>query len=168
MPLQWPEEADRREQLAMAGVPRLLLVSPGATPPAVWGVDEDWVSVEAPASERDDREMTLRRRLELRRGPTTPTAGLVLDDDGLVRRAGRWVALSELETRLVGLLLAAAGRCVSRAQLLDAGWPGQEREDRAVDGAVRRARAKLRDLGVEIHGITGVGYLLEVGGAPVP
>lgn len=68
MPLQWPEEADRREQLAMAGVPRLLLVSPGATPPAVWGVDEDWVSVEAPASERDDREMTLRRRLELRRG----------------------------------------------------------------------------------------------------
>ena len=168
MPLQWPEEADRREQMAMAGVPRLLLVSPGATPPAVWGVDEDWISVEAPASERADREMTLRRRLLLRRDPRTPPVGVVLDADGLVRRAGRWVALSELETRLVGLLLAAAGRGVSRAQLLDAGWPGQEREDRAVDGAVRRARTKLRDLGVEIHGITGVGYLLEVGGAPVP
>ena len=45
--------------------------------------------------------------------------------------------------------------------------PGEAREDRAVDGAVRRARTKLRDLGVEIHGITGVGYLLEVG-TPVP
>ena len=33
---------------------------------------------------------------------------MTLDGDGLVRRAGRWVALSDLETRLVGLLLAAA------------------------------------------------------------
>ena len=168
VPLHWPEEAARREQLAMAGVPRLLLVSAGATPPTTWGVDEDWISVDTPDAERLDRETTLRCRLELRRAPTTPTVGVTLDEDGLVRRAGRWVALSDLETRLVGLLLAAAGRCVSRAQLLDAGWPDQEREDRAVDGAVRRARTKLRDLGVEIHGITGVGYLLEVGGAPVP
>ena len=168
VPLQWPEEADRREQLALAGVPRLLLVSHGARPPGVWGVDEDWISVDAPAAERSDRETTLRRRLELRGSPTSPTVGVVLDEDGLVRRAGRWVALSEIETRLVGLLLAAAGKCVSRAQLLDAGWPGEEREGRAVDGAVRRARTKLRVLGVEIHGITGVGYLLEVGGTPVP
>lgn len=167
VPLQWPEEADRREQLAMAGVPRLLLVSPGTAPPAVWSVDEDWVSVDAPESERTDRMTTLRRRLELRGVPARPTVGVTLDEDGLVRRSGRWVALSDLETRLVGLLLEAAGRCVSRAQLLDAGWPGEAREDRAVDGAVRRARTKLRTLGVEIHGITGVGYLLEVGGAPV-
>lgn len=167
--LRWPEESARRDQLAAAGIPRLLLVSAGATPPSVWALDEDWILASAPAAERGHREATLRRRLDRRaEPPRRPTVGVAIDDDGLVRREGRWVALSELEVRLIAVLLAARGRCVSRDRLLEVGWPGQERDDRAVDGVVRRARAKLAALGVEIHGITGAGYLLEVGAAPVP
>jgi Transcriptional regulatory protein, C terminal len=160
--LRWPEDAARRVQLAAAGVPRLLLVSPGATPPRRWAVDEDWVAAGASVEERGQREATVRRRLELLADPPRrDRCGVVVDADGLVRREGRWVALSDLEVRLVRPLLDAAGRCVSRAELLAAGWPGEVRPDRSVDGAIRRVRAKLRPLGVRIHGITGTGYLLE-------
>ncbi len=167
--LRWPEESDRRDHLAAAGIPRLLLVSPGSAPPPVWAVDEDWLWTDAPPEDRAHREATLRRRLDLIAGPaSTPPSSIVLDGDGLARRHGRWVALSDLEVRLVRPLLAANGRCVSRAVLLEAAWAGEERHDRAVDGAIRRVRSKLRSLGVQIHGIAGVGYLLEVGAAPVP
>ena len=167
VPLRWPEESARRDQLAAAAVPRLLVVSAGASPPKAWAIDEDWILAEAPTAERGHREATLRRRLDQRiQPPRWRVVGVTLDNDGLVRREGRWVALSGLEVRLVAVLLAERGRCVSRARLLEAGWPGQQRDDRAVDGAVRRARAKLAVLGVEIHGITGAGYLLEVGTAP--
>ncbi|HEY5888479.1 MAG TPA: winged helix-turn-helix domain-containing protein [Acidimicrobiales bacterium] len=167
--LRWPEESDRRDHLAAAGIPRLLLVSPGAAPPPVWAVEEDWLWTDAPVGDRAHREATLRRRLDLIAGPAPPlTSSIALDEDGLVRRHGRWVALTELEVRLVRPLLAANGRSVSRADLLQAGWIGERRHDRAVDGAIRRMRSKLRPVGVQIHGITGVGYLLEVVAAPAP
>ena len=110
----------------------------------------------------------MRRRLDLVARPAPPRAAVALDEDGLVRRHGRWVALTDLEVRLVRPLLRANGRCLSRTALLEAGWSGEERHERAVDGVIRRVRSKLRPLGVEIHGITGAGYLLEVGAAPVP
>ncbi|MET0149033.1 MAG: winged helix-turn-helix domain-containing protein [Acidimicrobiales bacterium] len=167
--LRWPEESDRRCDLAAAGIPRLLLVSPDSAPPPVWAVDEDWLSIDAPLEDRAHREATLRRRMDLVTSPAPPpVTTIVVDGDGLARRHGRWVALTELEVRLVRPLLAADGHCVSRADLLEAAWPGEERRDRAVDGAIRRLRTKLRPLGAQIHGITGVGYLLEVGAAPVP
>ena len=166
--LLWPEEADRRDRLAAAGIPRLLLVRPGSSPPPAWSVDEDWLWTDAPPYDRAHREATLRRRLDLVARPAPPRAAVALDEDGLVRRHGRWVALTDLEVRLVRPLLRANGRCLSRTALLEAGWSGEERHERAVDGVIRRVRSKLRPLGVEIHGITGAGYLLEVGAAPVP
>jgi hypothetical protein len=167
--LRWPAEADRRRELAAEGIPRLLLVAPGARPPSPWELDEDWIAEDAPLEDRRHRERTLRQRLALVARPGAEVDhGLVVDDDGLVRRGGRWVALTDLELRLVRPLVAAPGRCVSRAVLLEAGWPGEARATRIVDGAIRRLRAKLRPLDVAVHGITGVGYLLEVGAGPVP
>ena len=169
IPLRWPEEAARRHELAAAGIPRLLVVAPGSAPPSTWEVDEDWIASGAPPEERAHREATLRRRLDLVAEPSPHVlCGVVVDDDGLARRDGLWVALSELEVRLVAPLLAATGHCVARSALLAAGWPGEDRPARSVDGAIRRLRAKLRPLGVRIHGITGAGYLLEVGPSPVP
>ena len=167
VPVQWPDEATRREELAAAGVPRLLLVAPGARPPASWSVDEDWIQADAASEERAHREATLRRRLDLVADPPPrPHCGLVVDEDGLARRDGRWVALSDLEVRLLQALLRRPGRCIPRPELLAAAWPGEARPDRAVDGAIRRVRAKVAPLGVRIHGITGVGYLLEVASGP--
>lgn len=168
IPVHWPEEANRRRELAAAGIPRLLLVAPGAAPPSEWEVDEDWIALGATSDEQAHREATIRRRLALvAEPPAGPHCGVAVDEDGLARRDGLWVALSELEVRLVRPLLVESGHCVSRARLLDAGWPGEARMSRAVDGAIRRLRAKLRPLGVRIHGITGAGYLLEVGPSPI-
>jgi hypothetical protein len=59
----WPSEADRRADLARAGVPRLLFVEPGAAPPDLWDLDEDWVRVPATAEEVTLRASTLQSRL---------------------------------------------------------------------------------------------------------
>ncbi len=64
-----------------------------------------------------------------------------------VRVAGRGVALSVLELRLITALLAADGRILSRDQLLDAihGVGEAEVTDRAIDVYVKRLRQKLGD-----------------------
>src|SRR5260221_101995 len=49
--VHWPRERQRREALAKAGVPRVLLVADGEVPPTRIGVGEDWIRV--PADERD-------------------------------------------------------------------------------------------------------------------
>jgi hypothetical protein len=59
----WPSEADRRAALARAGVPRLLFVEPGAAPPDLWDLDEDWVRIPASAEEVTLRANTLESRL---------------------------------------------------------------------------------------------------------
>jgi hypothetical protein len=67
----WPSDADRRADLARAGVPRLLLVEPGQIPPDEWARDEDWVRVPATVEEVTLRADTLRRRL----ASTAPPGG---------------------------------------------------------------------------------------------
>jgi hypothetical protein len=73
----WPSDADRRVELARAGVPRLLFVEPGAAPPELWDLDEDWVRIPTSAEEVTLRADTLRRRLRARIRPDevihTPT-----------------------------------------------------------------------------------------------
>ncbi len=73
--------------------------------------------------------------------------------------------LSRLEFDLLHTLLAHAGRVLSREQLLQQVWgydyPG---DDRAVDSAVKRLRAKLRAANPQADCITavrGVGYKLQ-------
>jgi two-component system response regulator VicR len=73
--------------------------------------------------------------------------------------------LSRLEFDLLHTLLAHTGRVLSREQLLQQVWgydyPG---DDRAVDSAIKRLRAKLRAANPYADGITavrGVGYKLQ-------
>src|SRR5262245_4077455 len=64
--------------------------------------------------------------------------------------------LSKLEFDLLHTFLSHAGRVLSREQLLSHVWgydyPG---DDRAVDSAIKRLRAKLRAVDPEADGITG-------------
>jgi two-component system, OmpR family, response regulator len=162
----WPAEAHRRRELAAAGVPRLLIVDPVAAPPPSWDPDEDWVGADEDPADLAHREQTLRRRVALLDRPPPPRPRLVVDREDLVHRSGRWVALSPTEAAVVRMLAQGEGRVLSRRTLAEAAWPGERRDDRAVDGVIRRARSKLAALGVEVHGVTGAGYLLEVGPSP--
>ena len=78
--------------------------------------------------------------------------------------AGTAVALTPKEFDLLRALVEAAGRVLSREQLLERVWGytrGGDIESRTVDVHVRRLRAKLGDTGRRIATLKGVGYRFE-------
>jgi DNA-binding response OmpR family regulator len=89
-----------------------------------------------------------------------------------VTRAGRPVALTPLEFRLLVALVEADGRVLSRDQLLDSvyGQDGDEILDRTIDVHVGRLRDKLGDRAADpavIATVRGFGYRAVGGGVPL-
>jgi DNA-binding response OmpR family regulator len=156
--LRWPADADRRAELTAGGRPRLLLLDPDADPPATWDVLEDWVRLPADPAEIEARIATLMHRL-----PSARPAPL-LDGDGVLRVGARWVALPPVEARLVDALLARPDAVVSRDRLLDAGWPAGEppgsSNGQILDGRIKLLRRRLAAVGLEVHTVRGVGFVL--------
>jgi len=158
--VSWPSEAGRRDSLALQGRARLLVVEDGHDPPAVWDALEDWMRAGVDPIEVFVRRERLRRH-QAQRAPA------VLDEDGLLRRGDRWVAVSPAERRLLEPLLARAGAPVRRAELLAAVAPGVLVDDsRALDRMVRRVRLRVAPLGVTVPVVRGFGYVLETGLLP--
>ena len=154
--LRWPEEEDRRASISQAGGARLLLVPDGQDPPQVGDCLEDWVRV--PAAEDEVRArvdaLTLRSQAHLRAGP-------VLDDFGVLRVNGAWVALPPLEARLAEALLDRIGAVTSRELLIRAGWPDGAPGRNALDVHVLRLRRRLTPVGLAIRTVRSRGYLME-------
>ncbi len=94
-------------------------------------------------------------------------ADLELDRDTLeVRRGGKLIDMTSKEILLLDFLLAAEGRVVSRARILETVW-GQTSDPltNVVDVYVRRLRAKI-DAGFDpplIHTVRGHGYRMTAG-----
>ncbi len=120
------------------------------------------------------RELIARVKAVLRRvaPPGTPATAVhrvgPLEIDPLAheaRIAGTPLALTQLEFDLLETLTRHAGQVLSREQLLDQVW-GYDYYGgpRAVDSAIKRLRAKLRQAGADaaiISTVRGVGYRLE-------
>jgi hypothetical protein len=157
--VRWPQDEATRRRLAAARLPRLLLVDRDQPPPPHADELEDWVRFPLDPDELAVRTSTLADRA--RDVPPRPLA-LDLDADGVLHVDGRWVALPLLEARLLAQLLEHPGEVVRRRRLLGATWPtATPADDRAVDGLVRRLRRRIGPLGVRIHTVTGLGYLLD-------
>jgi DNA-binding response OmpR family regulator len=154
--VRWPAELSRRERLAADGLPRLLLVEGGETPPVVVDVIEDWIRVPADETDIRARVATLQMRYESIR-----TFAPVLDDDGVIRVGAEWVALPPVEARLTSALLARFGMVVSREMLVSSGWPEGAPGRNALDVHVLRIRRRLAPLGLVIKTVRSRGYLLE-------
>ncbi|MGD9792098.1 MAG: winged helix-turn-helix domain-containing protein [Acidimicrobiia bacterium] len=154
--VRWPGEEDRRERLAVAGTPRLLLVESGASPPEVVDTLEDWVRVPADEAEVQARLSTLSRRSNSKE-PSLPS----LDDDGVIRHSGLWTSLPPVEARIVEILLERFGAVVSREQLATAGWPEGAPGRNALDVHMLRLRRRLGSVGLSIKTVRSRGYLLE-------
>jgi DNA-binding response OmpR family regulator len=79
---------------------------------------------------------------------------------------GTSLTLTRLEFDLLHLLTANAGCVLTRERLLEQAWGYDYAGDtRAVDSAIKRLRAKLRQASPEANGIEavrGVGYRLKV------
>jgi DNA-binding response OmpR family regulator len=120
------------------------------------------------------RELLARIRAVLRRAGSDPRAGrsprfrmraLEIDFDARAASIdGRPLALTSYEFDLLAVLARAAGRVLSREQLLDA-LKGQAYEvfDRSIDVHVSKLRAKIEEDPKEpryIKTVRGVGYVL--------
>lgn len=181
--LRWPDEQARRTRISLSGEPRLLLVPEGEEPPAVGDCLEDWIRI--PASENEVRArvdaLAVRSLAHLGDGhgsgngnghangraepPAAPAPGLpVLDDFGVLRVSGAWVALPPLEARLTEAMLERLGAVTSRDLLIRAGWPAGAPGRNALDVHVLRLRRRLTPVGLVIRTVRSRGYLLE----PVP
>jgi DNA-binding response OmpR family regulator len=89
---------------------------------------------------------------------------LQLEPDGYAAVvAGRRVALTAREFELLLVLARAAGRTLTRRQLLDAVWPSSAAGEagRTVDVHVARLRGKLGPAAGQLVTVRGVGYRLE-------
>jgi DNA-binding response OmpR family regulator len=105
---------------------------------------------------REDRAP--RAAAVLRLGP------LQLEPDGYAAVvAGRRVPLTAREFELLLVLARAAGRTLTRRQLLDAVWPSSHAGEagRTVDVHVARLRGKLGVAAGQLVTVRGVGYRLE-------
>ncbi len=120
------------------------------------------------------RELGARVRALLRR--TRPAArppadgdasdDVVLDADRFeVRMAGKALALTPVEFRLLRRLMEKPGKVYSRGQLLDASYEDHRIvSDRTVDSHIRNLRRKFGEIGQDpIASVYGVGFRFEIG-----
>ena len=170
--LRWPDERARRSRISEAHEPRLLLVPDGEEPPAVVDCLEDWIRI--PATENEVRArvdaLAVRSQAHSANGNgaghaeqpgATPAPAPVLDDFGVLRVNGSWVALPPLEARLTEALLERLGAVTSRDLLIRAGWPAGAPGRNALDVHVLRLRRRLQPVGLAIRTVRSRGYLLE-------
>jgi len=164
--LRWPEEEARRYRISQAGAPRLLLVPDGEEPPTVADCMEDWIRVPAAENEVRARVDALAVRSQVHasngaNGHAPAPTGPELDDFGVLRVNGAWVALPPLEARLPEALLERLGAVTSRELLIRAGWPSGAPGRNALDVHVLRLRRRLTPVGLAIRTVRSRGYLME-------
>src|SRR5262245_40048185 len=153
-----------------ARLPILMLTARGEDVDRIVGLElgaDDYL-----AKPFNPRELVARIRAILRRAGASASEGrrlrvraIEIDLDAReVTAGGRRVSLTGYEFDLLLLLARAAGRVLSREQILDA-LKGQDYEsfDRSIDVHVSRLRAKLEENPKEprlIKTVRGVGYVL--------
>ncbi len=72
------------------------------------------------------------------------------------------VALSPTETSLLSEMMKEPGKAFGRKELMSLVWGEQRVSERTVDATVKNLRKKLKNTGVEIRTIVGVGYTVEI------
>ncbi len=155
----------------LAGTPVIMLTAKGDDVDRIVGLElgaDDYLP-----KPFNPRELLARIRAVLRRAAAPPpgaarrfrTGELEVDfDTREVIAAGRRVLLTQYEFELLAALARAAGRVLTREQLLDAlRGEAYEAFDRSIDVHVSKLRAKLEKTPKEpryIKTVRGVGYVL--------
>lgn len=158
-------EVLRRLRARGSNTPVLILTALDGTNDRVRGLDlgaDDYMAKPFELAELEARVRALTRRSS----GTTPVVqcgALSFDQTGRsAQLAGVPLDLSAREIGLLEVLIARAGRLVSKDQLVDqlCGW-GEEVSHNAIEVYVHRLRKKLEPGGVRIATVRGLGYCLE-------
>jgi two-component system, OmpR family, response regulator len=158
--IRWPGERARRDELARAGLPRVLLVEEGVEPPD-HGEDclQDWVRMPVDPVDLDARLLAVAMRSLVH--PNNPE----VDDCGRLLSPRGWVALSPLRAGMARVMVERFGEVVPDRDLVRAGWgDGHEPTSNALRVHLARLRAKLDPLGLEIRVVPQRGYVLQFAG----
>src|SRR5262244_1067864 len=158
-----------RQEPTTAGLPILMLTAKVDEVDRVVGLEmgaDDYVVKPFSPKELIARVRAVLRRARPAAQARVLRAGAVTVDPmrHQVDVAGTAVELTPKEFDLLRALVEAAGRVLSREQLLERVWGytrGGDIESRTVDVHVRRLRAKLGDTGRRIATLKGVGYRFE-------
>ena len=93
-------------------------------------------------------------------GDREPAA--ILDDDGLLRFGGRWVAVPDGQLPVVELLVTRQGHLVRNEELLDAHKQGGGvATDASLRPLIHRLRTRVSRIGLVLHVVRGRGVVLE-------
>ncbi len=161
-----------RELRKTSDVPIIMVTARGEEVDRVVGLElgaDDYIVKPFSMRELMARVKAVLRRVGSEEHETSPSAvlhgpgGLRLNLDARTVAVGETpVNLTRLEFDLLYHLLSNAGRVLPRERLLEQAWGYDFAGDtRAVDSAVKRLRAKLRDAGPDADGIEsvrGIGY----------
>jgi len=157
--LQWPADAERREALRRAGVPRLLVLEAGALPPTPDDDLEDWIWLPA-----DERDLFSRLRDLAGRGARTALVPgtISVGDDGMAWIAGTPLLLPPAEAAILRRLADPPERLCTRDELHHAAWGDVPHERRSLDSRIFVLRRRLVPHGLAIHAVRGRGFVLAL------
>jgi two-component system, OmpR family, response regulator len=151
--LQWPTEAAAAQRLVHEGVPHLLLVAQGETPPVTGTCLEDWLSLPATDAEIRARMLGLAQRAANHyRVPR-------VDELGHLSHRARSVFLSPIDQRLAHSLIERFGEVVAERHLIEAVWP-EGATNQTLRVHVSRLRQRLEPIGLSITCARGMGYVM--------
>lgn len=86
-----------------------------------------------------------------------------LDEAGLLHVGRTWVALPDIEWRVVGVLLDRFGELAARADLTRAAWPTKGVSATALNVVMKRIRHRVAPLGLHITTVRGRGFVMDAG-----
>jgi len=155
--LRWPDEVDAVERLGHLGIPRLLLVEPGVSPPSVTSCIEDWIRL--PADDVDLRARVAALGERAARHPVAP----VVEEHGCLSHRGATVFLPPVDEQVARALIERLGQPVSAEELRARAWPDGG-SDTALRVHISRLRRRLAPLGLSIRSVRRRGYLISDGG----
>ena len=162
VPSWWNGRAERelRNRLALAGVPRLLVVSENVRPPRRLAPDETWIAAPFDRDELSARVHELAVAIE-RFDRVDPW----IDSSGVAHRGDVSVTLTAKEASVARALLAASGAVVSRDRLEAEVAPNRSLGDRTLEGVIHRLRRRLIALHLVVRSERARGYRLITGDA---
>ena len=158
-------EVLRRLRGRKSAVPVLILTARDEIGDRVRGLDlgaDDYLTKPFELAELEARVRALARRSGHAGRPQVQVGRLTFDTVGRSARIdGQPVELSARELALLELLLARAGRTVSKEQIVDhlCRW-GEEVSENAVEVYIHRLRRKIESAEVRITTLRGLGYCL--------
>jgi len=158
--VEWPTERELRVRLAVAGVPRLLIVSDGERPPRRLAPDETWIASPFGREQLSARMHELAEAIE-----RFDRAKPWIDGDGVARRGEASVALTAKEALVARELFASSGGVVPRDRLEAAVAPNRSPGDRTLEGVIHRLRRRLIALHLVVRSERSRGYRLITGDA---